>query len=339
MTDSRGIVQRPTFKIGHGGTLDPNASGVLVIGVGTGTKVMSKYLEGPKTYRAQGKFGWETDSQDRTGIMTIRTNASSSSSSTNGSGSGSGEEFIYDPDEPLPTYTCTVPREVVSQSLRQFRGPISQVPPMFSALKKVRLYVCMYACMYVCTYVCVCACMYFSRNANFTFYLQRYFYFLLTFLCPIAQDGKRLYELAREGIHVHREPRALTIYELRLIEDIIPSADTRESANGIIDGSAERDTERGTSEEGSMNRNQDITLFNIVTTCSGGTYVRTLVEDIGRACGARAHLNILERTKGEFFRIIIYVSMWMCACVLSSPKTNRTQVRGFNLLYYSLFAS
>ena len=131
MTNERGIVKRPVFKIGHGGTLDPNASGVLVIGIGTGTKVMSKYLEGSKSYLAQGKVGYETDSQDRTGSMTIRMCAARAD------GSRGTDEFVYDANEKEPDYPCTVPRSLVRQVLDQFRGEISQVPPMFSALKKV----------------------------------------------------------------------------------------------------------------------------------------------------------------------------------------------------------
>jgi len=147
MTNERGIVKRPVFKIGHGGTLDPNASGVLVIGIGTGTKVMSKYLEGSKSYLAQGKVGFETDSQDRTGSMTIRMCAAQPD------GSRSTDEFIYDANEKEPDYPCTVPRSLVRQVLDQFRGEISQVPPMFSALKKVNMRSRMYACD-----VCMCAC-------------------------------------------------------------------------------------------------------------------------------------------------------------------------------------
>jgi len=124
-----------------------------------------------------------------------------------------------------------------------------------------------------------------------------------SYLIFTSQDGKRLYELAREGIHVHREPRALTVYDIRLVDDIVASADTRVSANVVIDKSGGGDIEGCVD----SSDNEDITLFNLVTTCSGGTYVRTLVEDIGRACGARAHLNILERTRGKFFCIHIYL--------------------------------
>jgi tRNA pseudouridine55 synthase len=66
----RGRNKRRIVRVGHGGTLDPLASGVLVIGVGKGTKELQNYLSGPKCYRAQGEFGFETTTLDMEGNVT-----------------------------------------------------------------------------------------------------------------------------------------------------------------------------------------------------------------------------------------------------------------------------
>jgi tRNA pseudouridine55 synthase len=94
-----------TRRVGHAGTLDPLARGVLVMGIGNGTRVL-EYLHGlTKTYRARMILGRETDSQDVTGAQIAKADASA------------------------------VTREQVEAALEQFRGEILQVPPMVSALK------------------------------------------------------------------------------------------------------------------------------------------------------------------------------------------------------------
>ncbi|KAF7590905.1 hypothetical protein BBP40_002267 [Aspergillus hancockii] len=97
--------QRLDVKIGHGGTLDPLATGVLVTGVGKGTKQLNDFLGCTKTYETVVLFGAETDSYDRLGKIVRRA-----------------------PNE-------HVTREVVEKALEQFRGKIMQRPPIFSALK------------------------------------------------------------------------------------------------------------------------------------------------------------------------------------------------------------
>ncbi|TRY99237.1 hypothetical protein DNTS_003381 [Danionella cerebrum] len=94
------------FKIGHGGTLDSNATGVLVVGIGDGTKMLTTMLSGSKKYRAVGEFGKATDTLDVTGNVT--------------------EEKSYD----------HITKEALEEKLLQFKGEILQVPPLFSALKK-----------------------------------------------------------------------------------------------------------------------------------------------------------------------------------------------------------
>jgi tRNA pseudouridine55 synthase len=92
-------------KLGHGGTLDPIATGVLIIGVGRGTKVLSRFLECTKVYEATALFGAATDSYDRVGKVVARA--------------------PYD----------DITKEKVEDALGQFRGKIMQKPPIFSALR------------------------------------------------------------------------------------------------------------------------------------------------------------------------------------------------------------
>lgn len=102
-TKKRGM--RKKVKVGHGGTLDPMAEGVLVLGVGSGTKLLEKYLKGYKRYRATGLLGIETDTLDSTGKI-IHTSS-------------------YD----------HVTNELINEHIgKNFRGHILQVPPMYSAL-------------------------------------------------------------------------------------------------------------------------------------------------------------------------------------------------------------
>lgn len=102
----RAGVSKCNIKVGHGGTLDPLAEGVLVMGVGQGTKLMDTYLAGTKGYEAIAVLGSETDTYDSTGNIT-------------------------------ETLDCShVTLELLEQSLSAFRGDILQVPPMYSALKR-----------------------------------------------------------------------------------------------------------------------------------------------------------------------------------------------------------
>jgi len=95
------------IKVGHGGTLDPLAEGVLVLGIGpVGTKSLTKYLSGSKGYVAKGKFGFETNTLDMEGNVT--------------------KSESYD----------HISHEEVERSLEKFRGKIMQVPPLFSAIRK-----------------------------------------------------------------------------------------------------------------------------------------------------------------------------------------------------------
>uniref|UniRef100_F7E5E4 Pseudouridylate synthase TRUB1 n=1 Tax=Xenopus tropicalis TaxID=8364 RepID=F7E5E4_XENTR len=98
--------RKQTLKIGHGGTLDSSASGVLVIGIGDGTKMLSTMLAGSKKYTTVGELGKATDTLDASGTVT--------------------EEKPYD----------HITKEDLEGALKLFTGNIMQVPPLFSALKR-----------------------------------------------------------------------------------------------------------------------------------------------------------------------------------------------------------
>ena len=163
-------------KAGHTGTLDPFATGLLPLCFGEATKFSQDLLEADKTYEATVHLGIMTNTGDTEG-------------------------------EAIETREVDVTIEQIEAALARFRGPILQVPPMYSALKR---------------------------------------------------DGKALYEYAREGITLEREARPVTIHGLELI-------------------------------------GYDAPMLKIRVTCSKGTYVRVLGEDIGAALGTGAHLNALRR--------------------------------------------
>ena len=174
-----------TRRVGHTGTLDPMATGVLVILVGRAAKASEYLASDRKRYTATLRLGLTTDSEDTTGeVLTT--------------------------SDTLPT-----PSEVES-ALDAFRGEILQIPPMYSALK---------------------------------------------------MNGKKLVDLARQGIVVERQARPITIHSLAIKPTDSPS---------------------------------DYTLD---VDCSGGTYIRTLCADIGAALGCGGVMASLTRTEACGFSI------------------------------------
>ena len=167
-------------KAGHTGTLDPLASGVLPLCFGAATKFSQIHLDADKSYEATLALGVTTSTGDAEGEVLQR--------------------------RPVQTDAGAV-----AAVARQFTGPISQVPPMHSALKK---------------------------------------------------DGKALYEYARAGVDVERAPRAVTILALEVL---------------------------------SLRLDAPEPAIDIRVTCSKGTYIRTLGEDMGEALGCGAHLSALRR--------------------------------------------
>ena len=172
-----------TRKVGHTGTLDPDAVGVLPVCIGQATRLVEYLTDKEKTYKTVMKFGSETNTQDASGEVTVTTELPSLSR----------EEFV-----------------AVTQ---QFIGEIQQIPPMYSAIKK---------------------------------------------------DGQPLYKLARQGIDVEVEPRPVVIHEIKVLMYQPESA-----------------------------------MLEI--RCGKGTYIRTLCQDIARACGSSGHMAYLMRTKSGVF--------------------------------------
>ena len=181
---ARGVLG--TRKVGHSGTLDPDATGVLVLGVGRATRLLRFLTLLPKGYVGRVVLGSETTTLDASGEVTA----------------------VHDMS------AVTVDQVVQAASL--FVGDIEQVPPMVSAVRV---------------------------------------------------DGRRLYEIAREGGEVERRPRPVSVARF----DISP-----------------------TDEPG---------VYDAVVECSSGTYVRTLAADLGTALGGGAHLSDLRRTAVGSFTI------------------------------------
>lgn len=173
-----------TRRIGHGGTLDPMATGVLPVFVGRATRAVEFFEHAEKTYETVLLLGKKTDTQDVTGTVL--------------------EERAVD-----------VTKSQVEEVLTRFRGEIMQVPPMYSALKV---------------------------------------------------NGQKLYELARKGKQVERQPRPVTVYELTVL---------------------------------SFENNR----LSLRVRCSKGTYIRSLCEDIGQALGCLGCMEALRRTQAGEYRL------------------------------------
>ena len=170
-------------KVGHCGTLDPSATGLLILVVGHATKVSEFLATEDKTYRTVMLLGSETDSHDADG-------------------------------ETVKEYPWNhIDEAKVEETLNSYVGPQEQIPPMVSALKK---------------------------------------------------DGKKLYELARKGIEVKRDPRPITIESIAINSIDLPEVD-------------------------------------FTVRCSKGTYVRTLCHDIGKSMDSGAHMKSLIRLQSGGF--------------------------------------
>ncbi|MBP5564368.1 MAG: tRNA pseudouridine(55) synthase TruB [Lachnospiraceae bacterium] len=179
----RGILKQK--KIGHTGTLDPQAEGVLMVCLGNATKLCTFLEDKDKEYVCRMLLGTTTDTEDTTGNIVSNVSVDDLSN------------------------------EDVESAIKSFVGDIKQVPPMYSALKK---------------------------------------------------DGKKLYELARQGIEIEREAREIKIYDIEIMEIAMP-------------------------------------YVTFLVKCSKGTYVRSLCRDIGEKLGVGACMDHLTRTAVSFFTI------------------------------------
>lgn len=180
----RGICKQK--KIGHTGTLDPDAVGVLPVCLGKATKVCDLLTDKDKTYEAVLQLGVVTDTQDMSG-------------------------------EILSKQEVLVSRDEIEEAVMSFVGDYDQIPPMYSALKV---------------------------------------------------NGKKLYELAREGKVVERKARRITIHEIEISK---------------------------------INMEQKTVTMTV--SCSKGTYIRTLCHDIGEKLGCGGAMATLKRTKVSSFMI------------------------------------
>lgn len=171
-------------KVGHTGTLDPEATGVLPICLGKATRVSDLIMESDKEYIAEMKLGIKTDTQDIWGEVIDKSHKKVSQ-----------EEFI--------------------SAIESFKGEYDQIPPMYSAIKI---------------------------------------------------NGKKLYEIARQGKEVERKPRRVNIHYIEIL-------DVNEDSARIKVG------------------------------CSKGTYIRTLINDMGEKLGTFACMTSLQRTKSGVFHM------------------------------------
>lgn len=187
---SNGAVQRvkrlfQANKVGHTGSLDPIATGLLPLCLGEATKLSGFLLDTDKRYSTRVRLGRTTTTADI-----------------------EGEVLEERPVPPLD-------EALIEAVLQPFRGEIEQLPPMYSALK---------------------------------------------------HQGRKLYELARKGVEVERQPRQVSIYELRLV-------------------------------------GYEPDWLDLDVHCSKGTYIRTLAEDIGAALGCGGHVEQLRRTAVGTFTV------------------------------------
>lgn len=185
----RGILRQK--KIGHTGTLDPDATGVLPVCLGNATKLCDMLTEKDKTYEAVMLLGRVTDTQDISG------------------------KSLEETDVSVMRAAGNLQDELIYETIMSFVGDYQQIPPMYSALKV---------------------------------------------------NGKKLYELAREGIEIERQPRPVKILSIENVRIEFPKV-------------------------------------YMTVTCSKGTYIRTLCHDIGQKLSCGACMEALRRTRVSMFGI------------------------------------
>lgn len=201
----RGILKQK--KIGHTGTLDPDATGVLPVCLGSATKLCDMLTEKEKEYIAKVRLGVTTDTQDMTGTV-------------------------------LKERPVEATEEMVKEALASFVGNYDQIPPMYSALKV---------------------------------------------------NGKKLYELAREGKEVERKARPVVIHSIEVLEMALPH-------------------------------------LTIKVGCSKGTYIRTLCHDLGEKLGCGAAMAALERTRSGQFSLDSAITLENLEKTLKEAGEKREEV-------------
>ena len=201
----RGILKMK--KIGHTGTLDPDAQGVLPVCVGKATKLVDLITDKDKTYEAVLKLGITTDTQDISGKI-------------------------------LQERPVTVSQPDIEEAIKTFIGGYQQLPPMYSAIKV---------------------------------------------------NGKKLYELARQGKEVERKLRSVQIHDIRIIE-----------------------------------YTQELQEVKVEVDCGKGTYIRTLLHDIGETLGCGGTMKCLLRTKVGSFTIDKALKLFEIEALVQQDEIERS---------------
>ncbi len=201
----RGILKQK--KIGHTGTLDPDAVGVLPVCLGSATRLCDMLTDRDKEYIACMRFGVVTDTQDMSGTV-------------------------------LEEKEVTVTEDAAREIAASFIGEYAQIPPMYSAIKI---------------------------------------------------DGKRLYELARQGREVERKPRNVTLHEIEVLSVQLPEMTFRAA-------------------------------------CSKGTYIRTLCHDIGEKAGCGGAMVSLKRTKSGRFTADTAITLEELTKLRDEDKINQVLI-------------
>jgi tRNA pseudouridine55 synthase len=183
---SRARKARNTRKIGHAGTLDPMATGLLVLGVDAATRLLTFIVGLDKTYTATIELGAATDTDDADGVVLSRAGADA---------------------------VAAVTEEAIAAGIEELSGEISQIPTRVSAIKV---------------------------------------------------DGRRAYDLAREGVEVELAAREVTVSRFEILD---------------------------------LRRGPESITMDVVVDCSSGTYIRALARDLGAELGIGGHLTALRRTR------------------------------------------
>lgn len=215
---SRARKARGTRKVGHAGTLDPMATGLLVLGVDAATRLLTFIVGADKTYTATMLLGATTDTDDADGEAVARASSSD---------------------------IAAVTDAAIDEGIAALTGAISQVPTTVSAIKV---------------------------------------------------NGRRAYDLAREGVEVELKARDVVVSRLDVIE---------------------------------RRRDDDRIELDVVVDCSSGTYIRALARDLGAALGIGGHLTALRRTRIGPFSVADAAQLDALAGVpLLSPADAGTTVLG-----------
>ncbi|KAG8992208.1 hypothetical protein FRB93_002437 [Tulasnella sp. JGI-2019a] len=250
-------------KIGQGGTLDPLADGVLVIGIGKGTKSLGEFISSSKEYKTTGILGCETDSYDSDGAR-VR----------------------------LAPWSH-VTRGDVEKVLAQFRGPIKQVPPIYSALKMDGKPLYEYAREGKPLPRPIVA-----RDAH-VFDLE-----LIDWREAQSEDNPtgHNYTWPTKELSEEDRQRAEKVKSLLVQAEAQRPADQSAPTTAHLLAEAQPDPDVAAVEALlTSTGNKKPPVFALKMTVSSGTYVRSIVHDIGLALGSAAHVVSLKRTKqGDF---------------------------------------